>query len=175
MDPVSAHAYISAPREDVFDALSDMAARVGFADHYLDEFRLTTPRSSGVGAAARFRLDFPGGKPVWGETVIIEADRPHRIVEEGRSGRLGHNRTATVYELTPQAGGVTRVEVTFSSEPANLTERLRESLGARRWMRRQLRKALERLRRHLEERPDEPLPRATIAGYEPLKSPRFGA
>lgn len=174
MVPVSAHTFISAPREEVFDLLVDMAARVAFADHFLDHFRLTSPRSSGVGAGARFQLDMPFNK-TWAETVIVEADRPRRLVEHGRTGRLGRNATTTVYELTPQAGGVTRVEVTFASEPAHPAERLRESLGARRWMRRQQRKALERLRRLLEEPPEQPLPRATIAGWEALKAPRFGA
>ena len=174
MVPVSTHTFISAPREEVFDLLVDMAARVAFTDHFLKEFRLTTPRSVGVGAGARFRLDIPLGR-AWAETAIVEAERPRRIVEEGRSGRLGRNRTTTTYELSPQAGGVTRVDVTLAEEPANVFERVRESLGARRWIRRQNRKALERLRRLLEERPEGPPPRATIAGWEPLKSARFGA
>jgi hypothetical protein len=44
-----------------------------------------------------------------------------------------------------------------------------------RWMRRQTKIALERLRRIFEEPRDAPLARATIAGYEPLKAVRFGA
>lgn len=175
MVPVSAHVFISTPRDEVFDLISDMAARPAFMDHFLHEFRLATPRSTGVGAAARFRLDIPLRRATWGETEIIEADRPHRIVERGRAGRLGRARTTTVYELTPQAGGVTRVEVTFSSEPANWVDRLRDGVGARSWTRRQYRKALERLRRVFEERSEGPLPRATIAAYEPMKSARFGA
>ena len=42
-------------------------------------------------------------------------------------------------------------------------------------MRRQTKKALERLRMIFEEPPSGPLKRATIAGYEPRKAPRFGA
>lgn len=173
--PISVHTFISAPREEVFDLIGDMAARVAFADHLMRDFHLTTARSTGVGAAARFRLDIPLRRATWAETGIVEADRPHRIAEEGHSGRLGKTRTTTVYELTPHAGGVTRVELTFGSEPGDWVERLREGLGARRWMRRQQRKALDRLRRIFEERHEGPLPRATIAGYEPLKAARFGA
>src|ERR1041385_2540087 len=47
MRPVRAHVIISAPREDVYDLVADLAARVAWCDHYEDEFRLTRPRSSG--------------------------------------------------------------------------------------------------------------------------------
>jgi hypothetical protein len=42
-------------------------------------------------------------------------------------------------------------------------------------VRRNTKKALERLRMIFEDPPDEPLARATVAGYEPQKSARFGA
>jgi hypothetical protein len=43
-----------------------------------------------------------------------------------------------------------------------------------RWMNRQSKTALERLRLIFEEGAHEPLARATVAGFEPLKAPRFG-
>jgi hypothetical protein len=55
-----------------------------------------------------------------------------------------------------------------------VVDRLRQ-VGAAGWTRRQTKKALERLRMIFEERPDGELKRATIAGYEPAKAPRFGA
>ena len=50
-----------------------------------------------------------------------------------------------------------------------------KQVGAASWTRRQTAKQLERLRMIFEEPPEEPLKRATIAGYEPAKAPRFGA
>jgi hypothetical protein len=43
-----------------------------------------------------------------------------------------------------------------------------------RWMNRQTKTALERLRLIFEEGVDEPLARVTVAGFEQLKGPRFG-
>jgi hypothetical protein len=78
-----------------------------------------------------------------------------------------------VYDFTPESGG-TRVELTTFGEPATPVDRIRQ-IGAAGWMRRQTKKALERLRLIFEEPPEEELKRATIAGYEPAKAPRFGA
>jgi uncharacterized protein YndB with AHSA1/START domain len=171
--PIRLHAYISAPREQVFDLLADMAARPGWTDHYLKDFRLESPRSQGVGAAARYRLDAPLDRR-WGETEVIEADRPRRVVEATRSGRLGRTRGEVAYELSPQGRSLTRVEMTLWTEGGTARERVKERLGARRWLRRQAKKSLDRLRTILEERPDEPLERATVAGWEQSRGPRFG-
>ena len=69
---------------------------------------------------------------------------------------------------------LTRVDMTMWSEPGTPREAFMEKLGARRWLRRQTRLALERVRTVFEESRDEPLARATVAGWEPLKAPRFG-
>jgi uncharacterized protein YndB with AHSA1/START domain len=171
--PVRVHTFISAPRERVFDVLADMAARPGWTDHYMNDFRLENPRSSGVGAAARYRLDAPFYRQ-WVESEIVEADGPRRVVEATRGGRLGGSRGEVSYELTPQGRSLTRVDMTVSSQAGTPRERVQEALGARRWLRRRSKKALERLREMLEERPGEPLERATVAGWEPARGPRFG-
>jgi hypothetical protein len=67
------------------------------------------------------------------------------------------------------------VEITLDWQPGTPREAFKEKFGSRRWTRRQLKSALERLRVIFEERPDGPLARASIAGFEPLRSPRFGA
>ena len=77
-----------------------------------------------------------------------------------------------VYDFLQESGG-TRVELTTYGEPATAVDRFKQ-LGAAGWMRRQTKKALERLRMIFEEPPKEELKRATIAGYEPAKAPRFG-
>ena len=173
MIPIRVHAHISAPREAVFDLLADMSARPSWTDHFLKDFRLESPRSSGVGAAARYRLDAPLNRR-WGESEVIEADRPRRVVEATRSGRLDGTRGEVVYELSPQGRSLTRVDMTVWTEGGTPRERVKDKLGARRWLRRQSRKALDRLRTILEEHPDEPLERATVAGWEQSRGPRFG-
>jgi uncharacterized protein YndB with AHSA1/START domain len=173
MREVTVHTMISAPREQIFDFVADLAGRPAYTDHYLDDYRLARPNAYGVGAAARFRLRAPLARE-YAELTIVEADRPRRIVEEVRYGRRGRNRAVAVYELIREHAGLTRVELTTFSEPATPIDRVKE-IGAAGWVRRQSKVALERLRRIFEEPPDRPLARATIAGYEPQKAARFGA
>jgi uncharacterized protein YndB with AHSA1/START domain len=173
MRQVTVTTFISAPREEIFDFVCDLAGRPAYTDHYLRDYRLARVNPVGVGAAARFRLGAPFAKE-YAELQIKEADRPRRIVEELRVGRRGRNRSVAVYDFTPEGGGVTRVELTTYSEPATVVDRLKE-IGAAGWLRRQTKKALERLRMIFEEPPKDPLKRATIAGYEAAKAPRFGA
>jgi uncharacterized protein YndB with AHSA1/START domain len=173
MRQVTVTTFISAPREEIFDFVCDLAGRPAYTDHCLRDYRLARVNPVGVGAAARFRLNAPFAKE-YAELQIKEADRPRRIVEELRVGRRGRNRSVAVYDFTPEGGGVTRVELTTYSEPATVVDRLKE-IGAAGWLRRQTKKALERLRMIFEEPPKDPLKRATIAGYEAAKAPRFGA
>jgi uncharacterized protein YndB with AHSA1/START domain len=173
MRQVTVDTHISAPREEVFDFVADLAGRPAYTDHYLDDYRLARVNPVGVGAAARFRLKAPLAKE-YGELEIKEVDRPRRIVEEVRVGRRGRNRSLVVYDFIRAAAGLTRVELTILSEPATPIDRLKEARVAG-WLRRRTKTALERLRVIFEEPPPEPLKRATIAGYEPSKAPRFGA
>jgi hypothetical protein len=78
-----------------------------------------------------------------------------------------------VWEFVKAGGSTTRVELRTLSEPKTIVDRIHE-IGAAGFMRRMTKRELERLRVIFEEERDKPLPRATIAGYEPLKSARFG-
>lgn len=173
MREVTVSAVISAPRERLFDFVVDLSNRPAYADHYLKDFRLARANPVGKGAAARFLLDGPVFSER-GEIAIVEASRPRRIVEEGRVGRLGRSRLVAVYDFIPQAGGVTRVELTTFGEPKTALDRFKQR-GAHRWMRRQTKKALDRLRRIFEEPEDSERAHVGMAGYEPWKAPRFGA
>ena len=173
MVPVHVHTTIAAPREEVFDFLCDLSYRPAWMDHCTADLRLADPRADGVGAAARYRLMAPRYKP-WVETQIVEADHPRRIVEHTRGGRANMTHGEIVFELTRQGGGMTRVELTIWSEAGTARERFLEKLGARRWVGRQAKIALERLRAVFEETRDEPLARTGVAGWEPQKAPRFG-
>ena len=172
MREVTVSAVISAPREDVFDFVCDLAARPSFTDHYMDDYRLARVQPIGVGAAARFKLDAPLANE-YAELTITKADRPRQIVEEIRVGRRGRNRSVAVYDFSLEGRDVTRVELTTLGEPATLIDRFRE-FGLHGWMRRKTSKALERLRMIFEQPPSGELKRVTIAGFEPEKSPRFG-
>ena len=172
MREVTVHTVISAPRDEIFDFVADLSLRPAYCDHYMRDFRLARANPRGVGAAARFRLQRPLAKE-WAEIQVKVADRPQRIVEEGRIGRLGRSRIVAVYDFIPEAAGTTRVELTTYAEPATTVDKLKQT-GASRWVRRRSRKALRRLRDIFESGAAGELKRATIAGYDPGKAPRFG-
>jgi uncharacterized protein YndB with AHSA1/START domain len=141
---------VSSPREQVFDYLQDIANHPEFTDHYLVDWHLTRVDSVGRGAGARFRVKAPGSRFSWGDVTFTEVERPHRIVEVGRTGKNNRIRTLGVYDLAPAAAGSTRVRFTLQTIPATLADRLMEGLGARRWLRRKNQRAMHRLRGILE-------------------------
>jgi uncharacterized protein YndB with AHSA1/START domain len=169
---VTVSTVISAPREEIFDFVNDLAARPAFTDHFMRDYRLARANPIGLGASARFQMKAPFAKE-YAELEITEVDRPRRIVEQLGVGRRGRNRSLAVYDFSVEGPGVTRVELTTLSEPATPIDRLKE-LGAAGWVRRQTSKALNRLRIIFEEPPEGELKRATIAGFEPEKAARFG-
>jgi uncharacterized protein YndB with AHSA1/START domain len=150
MDPVSVSIVVSAPRERVFDYLQDIANHPEFTDHYLVDWHLTRIDSVGRGAGARFRVKAPGNRFSWGDVTFAEVQRPHRIVEVGRTGKNNRIRTLGVYDLDPGASGTTRVRFTIETVPVTLSDRLMEGFGARSWLRRKNERALRRLRSILE-------------------------
>jgi uncharacterized protein YndB with AHSA1/START domain len=150
MRPIVVSRVIDAPREQVFDYLSDIANHAEFTDHFVKDFRLERLESRGVGAAARFRL-LLGPGAIWCEAVLTTLERPHTVVADGRGGRLGRIEVRSDYRLTLHNEGMTRVELTFSMRPGTATDRLREALGARIWLGIQQRRALRRLQMILEQ------------------------
>jgi uncharacterized protein YndB with AHSA1/START domain len=163
VDPVTVSIVVSAPPEQVFDYLQDIANHRQFTDHYLVDWHLTRIDSVGVGAGARFRVKAPGNRYSWADVTFAEVARPQRIVEIGRSGKANRVRTLGTYELTPAAGGATRVSFTVETVPATLADRLLELLGARSWTRRKTMRAMRRLRGILEGELERG-PRVTVAG-----------
>jgi uncharacterized protein YndB with AHSA1/START domain len=150
MRPVTVSRTVDFPREQVFDYLSNIANHAEFSDHYMRDFRLERLDSRGVGASASYKFGYPLGK-LWGDAAITALERPHRIVLEGRIGRLGRIPTRAEYVLTPADHEMTRIEYRFETTPASPIDRLKESLGQRGWMRRAARRALARLAQVLEE------------------------
>jgi uncharacterized protein YndB with AHSA1/START domain len=150
MRPISISTTVDAPRELVFEYLSDVANHAEFTDHYLDDFRLGRLESSGVGASASYRIGFPLGA-TWGDSVIAELDRPHLIRLEGQMGRIGRIKTEATYRLTQAGRDMTRVEYTFRSTPSNSADRMKEWLGFRAWLASKSRRALKHLGEALEQ------------------------
>lgn len=173
MIEVTADTYISASREEIFPIVADLSTRLPFLDHCVGEYRLTRPRSDGVGAGVRYRVDAPLFTH-YAETSIIEVDPPRRIVEEGRAGRQGKIRTGTRWDFTREGSNHTRVVLLMWMDGGTPREQLKQRLGLRRWLRRQAKISLERLRMIVEEPGCQPLTRATIAGLEPEKAARWG-
>ena len=172
MREVKVSTVISASCEEVFDVVSDLSRRPAFADHYLEDFRLARTDPQGVGASARFLLDRPllGER---GEIRITKCERPHLVEEEGKVGRRGRSTLGAVYELRPSDDDGCCVEMTTRIEATTPVDRLRQR-GLPSWLRRRTKKALDRLRKLLEEPASDAGQRATVAGYEPHTAPRFG-
>lgn len=160
--PVSAEISIDAPRERVFAILSDLSTRPSFTDHFIDGYHLLRVDPVGLGAGARFRCEDAGG---WLDSVIVEADGPHRLVERGRGGRL--NRVPNVIEWVLKEAPATagcEVRVTFWTEPTHPLDRLRDRRNSERRLARGWRRALRRLR-ELCEKGDAP-ERLAVAGTD---------
>jgi uncharacterized protein YndB with AHSA1/START domain len=166
MGPVSAEIEIDVPRQRAFEAIADLALRPAFTDHFLSDFHLTRIESRGAGAGARFRFDVRPRR-VWMDTTIVESEEPHRLLEHGRGGRGNRIPSTTLWELTEGPGALTRVRVSYWTEPSNPVDRALELLSAasipyeRRW-----REALRRLRDRLESGALD-RHRFTVAGANP--------
>jgi uncharacterized protein YndB with AHSA1/START domain len=163
VDPLTVETTIARPREEVFEYLADIANHAEFTDHFMVDWHLTREDSYGPGAGARFKIEAPLTRFPWGDSTFVEIERPRRIVEVGRMGKFNRIRTLGVYELDRAASNSTRVRFTLETEPKLLSDKFLESLGARRWMKRKLGKAMRRLRSILEEDYDRGK-RPTIAG-----------
>jgi uncharacterized protein YndB with AHSA1/START domain len=157
MPPISVSATMDAPRERVFDLLCDLGARPSWTDHFAGDFRLVREQPSGVGASARFKADAPG--IAYMDTTIVEAERPHLVVEEGHGGRSNRATLRTAFELTEGPGAVTTVTLTFGREAGRLR-------GGR-WWKRRWKRALRRLA-EIVEGGEPPRETVVVAGADRL-------
>jgi uncharacterized protein YndB with AHSA1/START domain len=143
--PLSTEITIDAPRERVWELVSDLAMRPAFCDHFMHEFRLQRVESAGLGAAARYRVKAPRF-PVWLETVITELDPPYMLLERGKGSRLDRMPTGTAWELVPSGGTMTDVTLTYWTEPVHPVDKIKDRMTSARWYERQLKRTLKRLR-----------------------------
>lgn len=162
MGPVSAEITIDASRERVFELLADLSARASFTDHFITGFHLLRVDPVGIGAGARFEIRDAGG---WFDSVIVESEAPHLLVERGHGGRFNRVPNVTEWRLSgaPGAGGC-EVRVTFWTEPSHPVDRLRELRCSERRLTRGWRRALRRLRDIVER--DQSPGRVAVAGAD---------
>jgi uncharacterized protein YndB with AHSA1/START domain len=151
VDPVEVSVTIARPRAEVFAYLSDVARHPEFKDHFLVDWRLTREDSAGRGAGARFREKLPLSRFGWGDYTLVEVEPPYRILERGRSGKFNRVRAMGEWTLHEAPGGMTRVDYRYETQPAKLSDRLMELVGARGWWRRKLGRTMRRLQAILEE------------------------
>jgi uncharacterized protein YndB with AHSA1/START domain len=142
---------ISLPREEVFEYLADIGDQAEFWDHYWVDWHLLRQDSYGTGAGARFRIKAPFNRFSWGDMSMAEVTAPFRILMRGRSGKFNRIRMIGIYTLSIGPGATTTVEYSFETAPQLLTDRLMEALGGAFWTRRQVTRAIRRLRIVLEE------------------------
>src|SRR5438105_4057044 len=108
-------------------------------DHFTEDWHLTREESYGAGAGARFKAKIrPGQRFAWGDMTLATVQAPSRIVARGRFGKYGRTRTLTTWELEAEGEQVTRVNLTYETEPGILSDRINEALGQRRAWRRGL-------------------------------------
>lgn len=170
MGPVSAEVEIDAPRQRAFELIGDLSRRQSFMDHFVSDYRLTRIQASGPGAGARFRFRLPL-QAVWMDTAISVFEEPLKIVEHGRGGRGDSIATTTGWELLEGPGSLTRVRVSFRTDPSRRLDRAVERLGcAAFWHRRAWRRALNRMRDLLESGEAPAERRVTVAGGNPHAS-----
>ena len=163
MDPVTSTVTVDRPATEVYDYLYDVANHAEFTDHYLKDFRLTREDTLGVGAGARFRVDAPLARFSWADVTTVEAVRPRRIVQRGRTGKFNRIRVVTSYKIEEAGHGSTLVTLSTETETPKLPSDRLLGLIARGWYKRNQKKALRRLRSILEEDKRRGA-RATISG-----------
>jgi uncharacterized protein YndB with AHSA1/START domain len=151
VDPVTASVTIARPRAEVFGYLADVANHPEFKDHYQRDWHLTREDSAGRGAGARFRERLPLHRFGWGDLTLAEVEPPFRIVERGRSGKFNRVRALGTWTLQDAPGGMTRVDYSYETQPAKLSDRFMELVAGRGWWGRKLRRATRRLQAILEE------------------------
>jgi Polyketide cyclase / dehydrase and lipid transport len=149
MKPISVSTTVQRPIEEVFDHLDVLANHLPFNDHYMADAQLSGP-PTGAGGRMRFRLLSPG-RSEWLDLETVEAQRPTLLVERS-VGAGGKRRGRGTYRLQPAGPDATTVTFELVSEAMPVYERPLAPL-ARRWMSRQLERAMQRMTEQIESVP----------------------
>jgi len=146
MKPITVSVLVERPRQEVFDHLDVLANHLPFNDHYMTDGELSGP-PTGPGGHLRFRLRAPG-RSEWLDLDTVTSQAPELLVER-TVGAGGRRRGRGTYRLEDAGDGATRVTFELVTEAAPAYERPLAPL-ARRWMVRQLERAMQRLAAQVE-------------------------
>lgn len=146
MKPIAVTITVQRPRDEVFAHLDVLANHVPFNDHYMADAQLSGP-ATGPGGRMRARILAPG-RSQWFDLETLTAEAPSLLVERTVAAG-GRRRTRGTYRLAEAGPDATTVtfELVTEAEPA-----LDKPLAplARRWLVKQLDRAMERLKAQLE-------------------------
>jgi hypothetical protein len=145
MKPVTVSTTVAKPVAEVYEFLDVLANHEAFNDHMLVDWKFSGPRR-GVGARASARANTIGSQD-WTDFEVVEAEQPHRIVEEG-VGNNGKRRTRGTYWLEESPDGGTSISFELEWIEASKAERLAPPL-IRAFVRRTSGKAMRRLAKQL--------------------------
>jgi hypothetical protein len=132
---IEATAIVAAPREAVFEFLSDLSNHWRLVDRFVEVMSVD-------GDAGLVQLRGPLGVHRTVRTHVLRTDAPREL--EGVAELSGGTRARVRWTLS-QAGDATCVRLTAEVLSASLLDRLLLALGARAWMQRRLSFGLERL------------------------------
>ena len=145
MKSVTVSTVVARPATEVFDFLDVLANHAGFMDHILVDWKFSGPRR-GVGAKGEARANTIGSQD-WTEFEVVEAEPPHRSVEEG-IGNGGKRHTRGTYRLEGLPDGGTKISFELEWIKAARAERLAPPM-IRAFVRRTNGKAMRRLAKQL--------------------------
>lgn len=143
MGPVFAEIVIDAPRERVHDYLMDLATRPRIYGDSIRHFRLLRLDSRGVGAGARFQFK---RRSKWADTTITDSQAPIRISERGETGKRNSTPNGTEWELAESSAGMTRLRVSYWTEPSGMAKMFDRMTGGAGWHHRRLKRAAGQVR-----------------------------
>jgi len=160
MGPVFAEIDIDVPRDRIREYLLDFTTRRELYGPSVDRFRLLRINPRGIGAGARFR--FTRGR-AWADSSITSVE-PSRITERGEAGRFNLTPNGTVWEFDEAATGVTRLRLSYWTEPTGAARHFDRLTGRAGWHTRRLRRAAARLRDRMETGAAPPPAPVAVAG-----------
>jgi multidrug efflux pump subunit AcrA (membrane-fusion protein) len=149
MKPITVSTTVQRPRDEVFAHLDVLANHVPFNDHYMADPELSGP-ATGAGGRMHARILAPGRSQRF-DLETITAQAPDLLVERTVAAG-GKRRTRGTYRLAEAGAEATTVtfELVVEAEPA-----IDKPLAplARRWMAKQLQRAMDRLKEQVETAP----------------------
>ena len=149
MKPIIVRTTVERPRDEVYAFLDVLANHVPFNDHYMADAELSGP-ATGPGGRMHARVLAPG-RSEWFDLETIEAREPSLLIE--RTVAAGDKRrTRGTYRLDEAGPGATRVTFEFVTEAAPAYDKPFAPF-ARRWLVKQLERAMARLKGQVEAAP----------------------